>query len=201
MQLSFLLRKLSMSFVILAISAVTASAQSLSGATAILVTPLNTRTARSGQPVTAKLDDSVKLANGATLPKGTQLAGNISSVQAAEGRGAATISVVFTTAERKDGQKIPVKATLLGAYPPDVEEYSGDGYVGAGITPAHVSSQYSVDQEPGVLRGITLNAAVKDDTSGTFSKKSGNFKLDAGSYLQIAVAPAGAVSDTTSAAE
>lgn len=201
MQLSDSLKKLSMGFAILTISTLTASAQSLSGATARLITPLSTQTAKSGEPITAKLDGAVKFTGEATLPKGTELVGNIVSVLAAQGRNPARISVVFTTAELKDGRKIPIKATLLGAYPPEVNQYPGDGYNVAGITPAEVSTQYSVDQEPGVLSGISLNAAVKDNASGTFSKESGNFKLASGSYLQIAVAPADTVSTSTSAAE
>ena len=190
MQFSISLKNLSLGLGILAISAATASAQSLSGVTARLVTPLNSQTAKVGEPVTAKLDGSVKIANG-TLPKGTELAGNISAVQAAEGRSVASISIVFTTAELKDGKKIPIKATLLGAYPPSADSDSEDGYNFTALTPAQVSSAYAVDQEPGALRGIALNAAVANANSGTFSKKSGNFKLAPGSYLEVAVAPAG----------
>ena len=200
MQFSVSVKRLFMGLGILAISAATVSAQSLSGVTARLVTPLNSQTAKVGEPVTAKLDRSVKIANGDSLPKGTELAGNLSAVQSAEGRSAASVSIVFTVAELKSGKKIPIKATLLRAYPPSVNSNSGEGDELADPTPAQVSSEYAVDQEPGALHDIALNAAVANPNSGTFSKKSGNFKLASGSYLEIGVAPAGA-GNATGAAE
>lgn len=200
MQFSVSLKSLSLGLGILGMSAVAASAQSLSGVTARLVTPLNSQTATVGQPITAKLDGSVKMANDVTLPRGTQLLGDISAVKTAQGHTPASITVVFTTAELKDGKKVPVKATLLGAYSPGGELDADSGYRNVDLAPAQVGAQYAVDQEPGALSGITLNAAVSNANSGTFSKNSGNFKLAPGSYLQIGVAAA-ETPNATSAAE
>lgn len=195
------LKKVSLGVGILAISSAAASAQSLSGVTAQLVTPLSSQTAKVGAAVTAKLDGSVKIADGETLVRGTELEGTVSAVQTAEGRGAASVSVVFTTAKLKDGKEIPIKATLLGAYASGGDFDFEDRDDLAASTPAHVSNQYSIDQEPGALNNVSLRAAVADPTSGTFSQKKGNFKIAAGSYLEIGVAPAGTGSSTTSAAE
>lgn len=200
MQFSVSLKNRFVGLAILAISAATVSAQSLSGAAARLVTPLNSQTATVGEAVTAKLDGSVRIANGEKLPRGTELAGSVSAVQGAEGRGAASISIVFTMAELKSGRKVPIKATLIGAYPASVKSYPDDEYELVEATPAQVSGQYAVDQEAGFLKGIALNAAVADSNSGTFSKKSGNFTLAPGTYLQIGIGPTGA-GDATSAAE
>lgn len=196
MQFSFSVKNLSLGLAIVAMSAAAASAQSLSGVNTKLLTPLDSQTARIGQPVAVKLNDSVKITTGETLPKGTELVGSVSEVKSADGSNPASVTVVFNTAELKGGKKVPVKATLLAAYPAN----GGDGLDEVGPAPSHVEAKYTVDQEPGALRGVSLKSAVENPASGTFSKQKGNFKLAAGSFLQLAVGPASA-NGSTSAAE
>lgn len=191
MQFSFSVKNVSLGLAIVAMSAAAASAQSLSGVNTKLLTPLDSQTAKVGQQVAVKLNDSVKITTGETLPKGTELVGSVSEVKAAEGSNPATVTVVFNTAELKGGKKVPVKATLLAAYPANGDEI--------GPAPSHVEAKYSVDQEPGALRGVSLKSAVQNPDSGTFSKEKGNFKLAAGSFLQLAVGPASANGNTSAA--
>lgn len=195
MQFSFSLKNVSLGLAILSMSAAAASAQSLTGVNAKLVTSLDSQTAKVGQQVAVKLNDSVKITNGETLPKGTQLVGTVSEVKAAQGRTPASVTVVFNTAELKSGKKIPVKATVLAAYPAS----GGDGLDVLGAAPAEVNAKFSVDQEPGALPGVTLKSAVQNPESATFSKDNGNFKLASGSFLQLGVAPAGAANGTSAA--
>lgn len=196
MQFSFSLKNVSLGLAILSMSAAAASAQSLTGVNAKLLTPLNSQTAKVGQQVAVKLNDSVKITTGETLPKGTQLVGSVSEVKAAEGSNPASVTVVFNSAELKGGKKVPVKTTLLAAYAAS----GGDGLELLGPAPSHVEAQYTVDQQPGALPGVTLKSAVQNADSGTFSKNNGNFKLAAGSLVQVAVGPASA-NGSTSAAE
>lgn len=196
MQFSFSMKNVSLGLAILSMSAAAASAQSLTGVNAKLLTPLNSQTAKVGQQVAVKLNDSVKITNGETLPKGTQLTGSISAVNAPDAGKPASVTVVFNTAELKGGKKVPVKTTLLAAYPAT----GGDGLEQLGPAPSRVEPKYTVDQEPGALPGVTLKSAVQNPDSGTFSKDKGNFKLAAGSLVQVAVGPASA-NGSTSAAE
>lgn len=196
MQFSFSLKNVSLGLAILSMSAAAACAQSLTGVNAKLVTSLDSQTAKVGQQVAVKLNDSVKITNGETLPKGTQLVGTVSEVKAAQGRNPASVTVVFNTAELKGGKKIPVKATVLAAYPAS----GGDGLDVLGAAPAEVNAKFSVDQEPGALPGVTLKSSVQNPESATFSKDNGNFKLGTGSFLQLGVGPANAA-NATSAAE
>lgn len=194
MQFCFSVKNVSLGLAILSMSAAAAWGQSLSGVNTKLVTPLNSQTAKAGQQVIVKLNDSVKITNGQTLPKGTELLGTVSEVKAAEGRNPASVSVVFNTAQLKDGKKVPVKATLLAAYAASASD-------SVGVAPSEVNEKYTIDQEAGALPGgVTLKAAVQNSDSGTFAKENGNFKLGAGSFLQLGVGPAGA-SGATSAAE
>lgn len=162
----------------------------LVGVNARLGRRLDTKTARAGQSVEAKLDSSVRTAQGMELPKGTELWGRVDHVVPSMNGSPASLSLVFTTAELRDGKRLPVKVTLLGACPP------GEGYPGAysqadllGPAPKQVSSRERVDQRPGMLQDISMHSAVPSHNSATFQKKNGNFALHAGTYLQVAIGP------------
>jgi len=195
------LQNLSMSLAVVSLlSGGAVSAQSLAGVNTRLVAPLNSQTATEGQTVTVKLDGTVKTADGVKLTRGAELLGKITGVKPSQNGGAASVTLTFTTAKLKDGKQIPVKATLLAAFPGDqgVEAQYSDSTMNA--VNSSVAGNQTIDQEPGALPGITLKAAVQAPESGTFSKTDGNFKLAAGTFLQVGVAPA-ANSASTSAAE
>lgn len=194
------LKNLSLGLAVISfLSAGVASAQSLVGVNARLDHTLDTKHATVGEVVTAKLDGSVKAADGITLPKGTELIGKVDEVKNAE-KGPVSVSLVFTTAKLKDGKQIPVKVTLLSAYPESIGDGPVDSADSLQAAPAQVSSDRTFDQEPGALRNVAMKSAVKDSDSGTFSSSNGNFRLTAGTYFQFGVAPAGN-STATSAVE
>jgi hypothetical protein len=167
-----------------------ASAQSLVGVNTRLDRTLDSKSAAAGQVVTAKLDGTVT-ADGTKLPKGTELIGKVADVKNASG--STSVSVVFTSAKLKDGKEIPVKATVLAAYPEgdpvgvtlgDVAQVAGDGVF---------------EQQPGALDHVALSSAVRNHESGTFSSTNGSFKLLAGTNLQVGIAPASSGSGTNAA--
>jgi hypothetical protein len=191
MRISFSLKNFSLGLALVSLmTAGAASAQSLAGVNTRLVQPLDTATATLGQSVAVKLDGSVKTTDGVKLPRGTQLIGKVAEVKPSQKGGPASVSVVFTTAQLKGGKQIPVKATLLAAYPGDqgVEAQYSDAT--ADTVAENVRSDQQIDQEPGALPGVALKAAVQDANSGTFSKADGNFRLGAGTFLQIGVGSA-----------
>ncbi len=153
---------------------------------------LTTKSATQGQIVAAKLDRAAKTSDGIDLPRGTELLGKVSHVQASQNGGPASFSLLFDKAQLKDGKEIPVKVTILGAYPPGQESadslYPGDDLLGP--APRHVSPEQRVDQEAGLLSHISMTSAVQSHNSGTFRRKAGNIKLARGTYLQVGVGPA-----------
>jgi hypothetical protein len=108
------------------------------------------------------------------------------------------VSLLFTSAKLKDGKEIPVKATVLAAFP------EGDP-LGAAADVANLPAPEKVDgdgafnQQPGAISHVALTSAVKSPDSGTFSSTEGNFKLYAGTFLQVGIAPAGAAGAPTAA--
>lgn len=183
-----------------------ASAQSmqsvqLMGVNARLDHSLDSQTAKPGQAVEAKLDGSVKTPGGVDLAKGTELWGKVDAVQASRDGSPSSVSLVFTTAQLKDGQKIPVKVTLLGAYPANEGIDATYGTETMGPAPKQVSSKEQIDQEPGLLGKVAMTSAVPAQNSGTFTQKKGNVRLLAGTYFQVGIAPTAHGSTTTRAAE
>jgi hypothetical protein len=176
-----------------------ASAQSLAGVTTTLDHALESKSATVGEPVTATLKGSVK-ADGLDLPKGTDLVGKVAEVKAAQNGAPASVSLVFTTAKLKDGKEIPVKATVIAAFPRSADEGVEGSGVMMGAAPQQVPSNGAYQQEPGALSHVGLQSAVKNGDSVTFTS-NGNFKLPAGTFLQLGVASASANGSGTTAAE
>lgn len=174
-----------------------ASAQSLAGVTTTLDHALESKSATVGETVTATLKESVK-ADGLDLPRGTELVGKVAEVKQAQNGGQASVSLVFTTAKLKGGKEVPVKATVIAAFPQSAD----DGVEGGEVTMGEAPRQVPLDgayQEPGALAHVAMNSSVKSSDSVTFTS-SENFKLPAGTFLQLGVGGASG-STTTSAAE
>lgn len=162
----------------------------LVSANAVLTQPLNSKSARQGQSVTAKLTSKVKTAEQIELPKGTLLMGKVEQVQTAYSNGEGSrISILFNEARLENGREIPVKATLLAAYPPQLYYVSDDQNSYMMIQPRTIPSNQKIIQEPGTLSHIALHSAVQSNVSGVFLSKKDDIKLDRGTRLQLAIAP------------
>jgi hypothetical protein len=190
-------KKFSLGLALVSVAAAgAASAQSLVGVNTRLDRTLDSKSAAAGQVVTAKLDGTVT-ADGTKLPKGTELIGKVADVKNANG--STSVSVVFTSAKLKDGKEIPVKATVLAAYPEGDPVGVTLGDVAVGQAPAQVAGDGVFEQQPGALDHVALSSAVRNHESGTFSSTNGSFKLLAGTNLQVGIAPASSGSGTNAA--
>ncbi|HEX3436260.1 MAG TPA: hypothetical protein VHT24_05785 [Pseudacidobacterium sp.] len=90
----------------------------LVGARAELNKGLDAKKAKQGDPVTVKLTDAVKIPDSTELPKNTVLIGHVDQVQPSENKGDSVIQVTFDKAQLKDGQQLPIKATIMQIAPP-----------------------------------------------------------------------------------
>ena len=190
MQLAISFRNLSLSVAtasFLLAGAAFAEQSSIVGVNARLDHTISSGTATDGQIVAVKLDRPVKTVDGVDLPRGTQLEGTITHVQASANGGPASVSLVFNKAQLKDGKQIPVKVTLLGAYPPGQMQASNYGDEEMGPAPRHVNPRERILQEPGMLSHVSMISSVQGQNSATFRKKDGNFSLHAGTYFQLGI--------------
>lgn len=163
----------------------------LVSADANLITRLDTKDLKQGERVTARLTSSVKTADAMDLPKGTVLIGKVEHVQTSMNKGPAKLSLVFDEARLRDGHTIPIKATLLGAYPgPSVGSYNYTGVGGPyiGLQSHFIPDDQRVDQEPGTLSHIAMHSAVQSPVSGVFTSKDRNIDLRRGTQFQLAIA-------------
>lgn len=161
----------------------------LVGVNARLDHTLDANSVRQGQKIEAKLDESVKTASGVKLDKGAKLCGTVTQVEKSSNGGPSSMSVAFTTVQTKDGKQLPVKATLLAAFPSSARSESTYGIATMPPAPRHVKSDEKIDQETGTLGHVSLHSRVQGENSGTFMNKDGNVKLAAGTYLQVGIAP------------
>jgi hypothetical protein len=152
--------------------------QLMSG-TAELVHSIDSQSATQGQAVSAKLTGTIETPEGLKLPRGTELLGRVSEVQASHDKSSAKLALVFDKAQMKDGKQVPIKATLVAVAPP--------GQV-AGI-PEKVAGDDSFNQEEGEISGVSMQSSVKAEDSGVLMSKDRNIHLDTGTELMIAVAP------------
>ena len=79
-----------------------------------LVSKVDTRTAKPGQEVSARVLDDAELADGTKLAKGSKLLGHVMQVQARNDSagGAAAVVLLFDRAEVKGGQPVPVRSVI-----------------------------------------------------------------------------------------
>jgi hypothetical protein len=181
------------------ISVAAASAQSLLGVNAQLDHNLDSKTAAAGQVVTAKLDGTVTTADGLRLPKGSELIGKVDTVQRSENGGPSSVSLLFSSAKLKDGKTVPVKVTVVAAYPSSAGDSSDASDQTLPPPPAQVNGDAAVQQDAGALGKVALTSAVKNSDSGTFSRANGDFRLFSGTYLQVGIAPSAAAGTSTAA--
>jgi hypothetical protein len=90
----------------------------LVGARATLNKGLDAKKLKQGDPVTAKLQDDVKSGDAAALPKNTVLLGHVDQVQPSQNKSDSSVQVTFDKAQLKDGQQLPIKATIMQIAPP-----------------------------------------------------------------------------------
>jgi hypothetical protein len=100
---------------------------------------LDTKKAKQGDVVNAKLEESVQIPNAQELPKNTVLEGHVDQVTASANKSDSTMVVTFDKAKLKDGQELPIKATVIGLSEPVMAAAdqgggapAGGGMMGAG---------------------------------------------------------------------
>lgn len=153
--------------------------QQLEAGDAQLIHNLDTVSAMKGQLVTAKLTQTIETPEGVKLPNGTRLLGYVAQVQPSRDKSPARLALTFDKAQLKNGKEFPIKATLVQVSPAGA----------AADMQEKVAANDSFDQEEGILSGVSMHSAVQDQNSGMLMSRDRNIHLEAGTQMQIAVAP------------
>lgn len=79
---------------------------------------IDAKKAKQGDPVTAKLQKDVQIPDAQNLPKNTVLEGHVDQAQASDHKSDSTVVVTFDKAKLKNGQELPIKATVVAISEP-----------------------------------------------------------------------------------
>jgi hypothetical protein len=97
---------------------------------------IDAKKAKQGDPVTAKLVANVQIPGAQELPKNTVLEGHVDQVTPSEHKSDSTMVVTFDKAKLKDGQELPIKATVLAMAEPAMAAQPGGGGAPGGGAPS-----------------------------------------------------------------
>jgi hypothetical protein len=160
-------------------------AQRMVPAQASLTRALDSNSVQSGDQFRAKLTGNVHLNDAVELHRGDALLGKVADDDA-NTAGKSRLAVRFTEAVLKNGQTIPIKATIVALYTPD-------NLLDGSAMPEEVPNNWNdgtlqVDQI-GVVKDVDLHSRISSQNSGVFvSTKKNNVKIPAGSELALAIA-------------
>lgn len=172
-------------------------AQQMVPARASLTRTLDANSIHPGDKFRATFSQNVHLNGGTELHKGDVLLGEVVTDDM-KTPGNSRIAVRFTEADLKNGQTIPVKATIVAIYTPS-DLLTNNEYDEPDQFPnSWTDGTLSVDQI-GVVGGVDLHSRISSQNSGVFvttTKK--NVKIPGGSELAIAIAAQGNTTSTNS---
>lgn len=160
-------------------------AQHMVPARASLTHALDANSTHAGDQFRATLTETVHLNNGVVLHRGDALVGEVSTDDM-NTTGKARLAVRFTQVVPKNGQAIPIKATIVALYKPEdlVNSYSESADV-----PNNWNDGTLTVDELGVVSGVDLHSRIASENSGVFVTTSKNdVKIPAGSEIALAIA-------------
>jgi hypothetical protein len=180
-------------------SASTSGAGALAAGTTIpatLTKPVDARKAKSGDQVMAKTTQDVRSDSGVVIPRGSRLIGHVTDAKAkAKGDSDSTLGIAFDRAVLRNGQEIPLNASIkaLAASTNNASASMGDETVG-GATDSSLGSGVSAPAPRGgggLLAGAGNAVGGATSTVGGAANGVGNTAANIGTNVN------GAASGTT----
>jgi hypothetical protein len=156
---------------------------------------LDAKQSKTGDQVRTRLSNAVSLKNGPKLPRGTEILGVIAEDDMQAG-GTSKLTLNFTQAKLKDGTVVPIKATIVGIYPPQTEDAAGHPVPAGDQERDTFSSKRGAVEQMDVLPGVDLHSSFASDVSGVLVSAKHNVKLGLGSEIALAVALNGTAPQT-----
>jgi hypothetical protein len=161
---------------------------------ASLTKSLDTKKAKKGDAVDARITEDAKEQSGTTvIPKGSKLEGHVTQASSREkGDSYSTLGIVFDKAVLKDGQQVPLNVSLQAiALSQDAATAPAAGSGMSGMSPAGGGSQASSSGRPGGTGG-GMSSAPSASPMPTNTNGASNIDTD------NAMAGKGAVGGLTS---
>lgn len=158
-------------------------------ANAQLIGNLNTKNAKAGEPVKAKLTSEVRLADGTTLARNTVLTGKIDNVTTLKPSDVAKLTLTFDRAEIKGGKTIPVKIMIVRLS----TEYNPAASIAPPLSvgPTAMPETAVIKVVPGSKGSFGLESDMHAAVSGTVTRSDENVVLAHGTDMLIGITSAG----------
>jgi hypothetical protein len=167
---------------------VRAEALGMVSARVALTESLDANKAKAGDPIQTKLSNNVALKNGPELPKGTVILGVIAQDDM-QMSGTSKLALNFTQAKLKDGTVVPIKATIVGIFPPESEDIAGHPIApGDQVRGTFAGQPDGVDQMD-ALPGVDVHSKIESNVSGVLVSSKHDVKIVRGSEIALGVAP------------
>lgn len=159
-----------------------------------LVTPLNSKKLKVGEPVEAKLSAGITLPNGVQLPGGTKVVGHVTQASSrAKGDSESSLGIVFDKIAG-GGQETPISGVLQAIAPNPNSDVSTGGYIDYGPSLRMLTQDQPPDtQKPSVPRlnnGSTGVAGFKNITmgpGGVLTSTAKELKLETGTRMLLEI--------------
>jgi len=146
---------------------------------ATLVSWLDARRSRVGDPVQARIEQDVKQGGKVVLKKGTELGGRVTVAQSRGSQGQSQVGISFERALLPNGQSIPFHASIVALMAPRSASPTGASANNAvasgsamGATPASASSAAAMNTSnavaSGAAGGATSSGRLSSDSKGVF---------------------------------
>jgi hypothetical protein len=142
---------------------------------------------KAGDEFRATLAEKVQLQNGPKLPAGTVLIGQISTDDTNQS-GTSKLALRFTSAKLKDGQTVPIKATIVGILDTGLANQDTYRLNPNGQTPASWNDGTLTVDQINAMNGVDLHSKISSSNSGVFVSTKDNIKLVNGGELELAIA-------------
>lgn len=158
-------------------------------AQAALDEAIDARKATPGEQFEATLAAKVHLKNGAVLPTGTKLVGQVAKDDM-QMTGSSKLALCFTQAKLKNGTVMPIKATIVGIYGPNSGSAEPYPTTPGDQVPTSWNDQTLQVDQIGAMSGVDLHSRVASNNSGVLtSTRKDDIKLGAGTEFGLAIAP------------
>ena len=142
---------------------------------------------KPGDEFRATLAEKVQLANGPQLPAGTVLFGQVSTDDM-NVSGTSKLALRFTSAKRKDGQTVPIKATIVAILPTGFANDDSYRLNTKSDIPASWNDGTLAVNQIDAMNGVDLHSKIASSNSGVFVSTKDNIKLVNSGELELAIA-------------
>jgi hypothetical protein len=180
---------------------------------AALVTPVDAKHSKPGDPVVAKTTQDVKEHGQTVLKKGSRLTGHVTQAQErSKANSESSVGMVFDNAVTKNGQKVPMNLSIQALAATanqtsaaladdqgsiDSVSQTGAGFTGAGSAPSGGGVARggggAVGGVGGTVRGVSNAAGGATSSVGTVGGVAGNVGQTAGGTVGATTRSAGSV--------